>query len=42
MTEDIILKTKSEGVEMKNPNSEIISKSNSLETVATESECVPQ
>jgi hypothetical protein len=42
MTEDTILKTKSEGVDMKNANSEIIIKSNSLETVATESECLPQ
>lgn len=42
MTEDTIIKTKSEGVDMKNPDSEIISKSNSLETVATESECLPQ
>jgi hypothetical protein len=42
MTEDTILKTKSEGVDMKNLNSEIIIKSSSLETVATESECLPQ
>ena len=42
MTEDTILKTKSEGVDMKNPNSEIFSKTNSLETVATESEFLPQ
>lgn len=42
MTEDTILKTKSEVVDMKNANSEIISKTNSLETVATESEFLPQ
>lgn len=41
-TEDTLLLTKSEGIDMKNPNQEGFSKTNSLETVVTESEYLPQ